>query len=231
MNGAVLSRTRGVVWAMAIAASPAMVLATSIQLVDPNTGADSGWQASFPDNAMVNLVVDAVTPDAVFIQKFVDFDQPAGAGGVIPAVNIDFTQTQPNGDTVPNIVIVDEALTNLTGTDWGGFDWLILGRNEAWFDVSLSSEFDTSPFVNQTFGGFLGGDANRATTLFTDGGVVPHLQTFFPGSGTGDLWIGIDLGIADITSFVLKERAVPEPTSLVLLGIGAALLARRRSRN
>lgn len=230
MNGSVLSRRSAWLCALAMTTLPAVSTATSIQLIDPNTGVDSGWQASFPDDAMVDIVVDAVTPDAVFIQKFTDFDQPAGPGGLIPPVNISFTQTLPNGTTVPNIVVNDEVQTNLTGTDWTGFDWLVVGGNEAWFDVSLSSEFNTDPFVNQTFGGFVGGDANRATTLFTDGGVVPHLQSFFPGSGAGQLWIGVDLGLADITSFVLKERAVPEPASLVMLGIGVMVLSSRRRR-
>lgn len=208
--------------------------AATIQLNDPATGQPSGWQASFPDSQMVSLVVDAVTANAVFIEKFVDFESPPGPGGVFPAVNITFTQNRPDSQTVPAIVINDEALTNLTGSPWGGFDWLVidgLGGNEAWFNVPNSSDFMTNPFATQTFGGFVGGDTNRATTFSTTGGVVPHLGAFFPGKGPGELWMDIDLSQASITSFVLKELPTPEPGTVALLLVGAGLLARRRARD
>jgi PEP-CTERM motif len=204
--------------------------AAVIQLIDPATGLDSGWQASFPDSLDVSLVVDGVTADAVFIEKFVDFDQPVGPGGVFPAVNIVFTQTGSGSSTVPNIVINDETLTNLTGSTWGGFDWLVVGDDEAWFDVNASSGFSTSPFDNQTFGDFIGGDLNRATTLRTSGGTLDNLQSFFPGAGSGQLWIGVDTGLANTTSFALKQIPVPEPATLALLVVGAAGMIRRRVR-
>ncbi len=215
----------GVVAMLAAASGSA---ATTIQLVDPNTGVHSGWQASFPDNLQVSLVVDAVTEDAVFIEKFVDFDQPPGPGGLFPAVNIDFTQTLPDDETVPSIVILDEGLTNLTGADWTGFNWLIIDDGEAWFNVPASSGFNTDPFVNQTFSDFVDNDPNRAMTLRTDGGVVPHLSSFFPGSGTGVLQMDIDLSLADITSFNLKEVPIPEPAAALLLGLGALIFTQRR---
>lgn len=207
--------------------------AATIQLNDPVTGAPSGWQASFPDSQMVTLVVDSVTSNAVFIQKFVDFEAGPGPGGIFPPVNITFTQTLPDAQTVPSIIINDEALTNLTGASWGGFDWLVvdgLQGQEAWFNVPASSGFLTNPFSDQTWGGFVGGNPNRATTLFTTGGEVPHLGSFFPGKGPGELWIDINLGAASITSFVLKELPTPEPGTIALLAAGLGLIARRRNR-
>ncbi len=202
--------------------------AATIQLVDPVTGADSGWQASFADGDMVTLVVDAVTDGAVFIEKFVDFQGPIGPGGLLPSVNIDFVQTGSDANTVSTIVIVDEVLTNLQGADWGGFLWTIPDKGEAFFNVSDSSGFSTSPFGNATFSAFSSNDGNLASTLIATGGTVANGETYFPGAGAGELYINVDLGQADVTSFVLKERPVPEPACLVLLAIGGLAVVRRR---
>lgn len=206
----------------------AVASAATIQLVDPITGADSGWQASFADGDMVNLVVDAVTDDAVFIEKFVDFEGPIGPAGLLPSVNIDFTQTGTDSNTVPRIVIVDEVLTNLQGADWGGFVWTIPDSGEAGFNVSDSAGFSTSPFNDASFSGFADGNNNLASTLIATGGTVGNGQTYFPGAGAGELYIDVDLSQADITSFVLKERPVPEPACLALLAVGGLVAVRRR---
>jgi hypothetical protein len=212
-----------------VAAASTSAFAATIQLIDPVTGLDSGWQASFPDSQDIDIVVDLVTPDAVFIQKFVDYEDTVGPGGLIPGVTIDFTQTLSDADTVPSIIILDEALTNLTGTDWDGFNILLANRDDVWFNVDLSSGFDTSPFANQVFTDFVDGNENRAQTLRMDGGIVPNLGTFFPGAGSGELWINVDLSGSDVTSFILKQVPVPEPAGIALLTMGIVLVGRRRS--
>ncbi len=208
----------------------AVASADTIQLVDPVTGADSGWQASFADGDMVTLVVDAVTDNAVFIQKFVDFQGPIGPSGLLPAVNIDFVQTASDANTVPTIVIVDEVLTNLQGADWGGFVWTIPDKGEAYFNVSDSAGFSTSPFGNAEFSQFADGDDNLASQLLATGGTVADGETYFPGAGAGELYIDVDLSQADVTSFVLKERPVPEPACVAILAIGMTMMRRRRNR-
>jgi len=219
----------GWTWVLVVIGGASVCHAESIQLIDPFTGRDSGWQASFfPDATLVSLVVDAVTDDAVFIQKFVDFDQPPGSAGIFPALNIDFTQTRPDNRTVPHIVIVDEGLTNLTGAAWNGFQWRLINMGEATFDRPQSAGFGSNPFSNQTYGGFVNGDPTRPTLLSASGGVVNHLQTYFPGAGSGELWIDVDLHQQPITSFLLQEKPVPEPCTLGLLGLAVVAGARRR---
>lgn len=230
MKRSALSRGLRFGWICVIVAASANVCpADSIQLIDPITGQDSGWQASFfPDSTLVTLVVDAVTDDAVFIQKFVDFDQPVGPVGLFSALNIDFTQTLSDSETVRNIVIVDEGLTNLTGADWNGFNWRLINMGEAWFDRPRSAGFSTAPFSVQTYGGFLDGDPDRPTILGATGGVVNHLASYFPGAGAGELWIDIDLSQQPVTSFLLQEKPVPEPGTLGLMGLLALAGVRRR---
>ena len=232
MKRASLSRGLRFRWTCIIIAAGATVCpADSIQLIDPVTGRDSGWQASFfPESTLVSLVVDAVTDDAVFIQKFVDFDQPVGPAGLFSALNIDFTQTLSDGETVPNIVIVDEGLTNLTGADWNGFNWRLINMGEAWFDRPRSAGFSTDPLSDQTYGGYLDGDPDRPTILSATGGVVRHLESYFPGAGAGELWINVDLSLQPITSFLLQEKPVPEPCTLGLLGLAALVRWRRRAK-
>ncbi len=189
----------------------------------------SGWEAIIDDSlvGLVDLAVDQVTPDAVYIEKAAEFTQGPGPGG-FPAISILFRQTSP--DAVGSIVINDEIIQNNTGVDWTDFHFLLVDGGDAVFDTN--SVFDTSPFDNQYF-------SPDATEFSVDGfglgpagtdAIVPDGGVWFPGNGAfnGELIINVNVApSAPFTSFTLKEIPTPEPTSLVLLVLGSALLRRR----
>lgn len=214
----------------------APVGAAVIPLVfDPGNGdpiIDSGWEAIVPDATVSGIVIDAITPGAnVRIQINKNFLFPPDVGGVFPAIQIIFSQTLPDAQTVPQIIIEDESVTNLTGVAWTDFHWALLDGGSVWFDIAASTPFDTTPFANQMFADNFGlGDPNKATDLWVDGGTVPVNGSFFPGiAGTnGSLVMEFDLS-SDNTDFSLKEFPTPEPTTLALLAFGSlGLVARRR---
>jgi hypothetical protein len=74
---------------------------------------NSGWQASWDSslNPFVDVAVDAVTENAVFIEKTAEFIQGKGPAG-FPTIPITFTQIE--ADAVKQIVINDEVAACLT---------------------------------------------------------------------------------------------------------------------
>jgi len=204
---------------------------------DPGNGdpvIDSGWQAIVPDATVSGIVIDAITPGSdVRIQINKNFLFPPDVGGVFPAIQIIFSQTLPDAQTVPRIFIEDESITNQTGVAWSDFHWALLDGGSVWFDIAASTPFDTTPFTNQAFADNFGlGDPNKATDFWIDGGTVLPNQSFFPGiaGAGGSLAIEFDLASTN-TDFFLKEFPTPEPTTLALLAFGSlGLVARRRRR-
>jgi hypothetical protein len=160
----------------------------------------------------------------VFIQKSAEFFQGPDAFGVYPGVSIIFIQVGPS--TIQSIVIEEEILTNSTGTDWTDFHMDLVGP--ASFRIPQGGFFTTSPFDNQTLtpsnfsvNGFGLGPGGSNTT-------VPNGSSWFPGSGSGDGELYIDVPNSINTTFVLVETPTPEPATLALLSIGMCAVARRR---
>jgi hypothetical protein len=189
----------------------------------------SGWEAVFDDSLVgyVDVVVDLVTPDAVYIQKSAEFTQGPGPGG-FPAIAILFRQTSP--DAVGQIVINDEIITNSTGYDWTDFHFQLVNMGDALFDPS--SVFTTSPFDNQYFSPDLTEFSVDGFGLGPGGtdAIIPNGGIWFPGDGASDGELVIDVTThaqAPFTVFTLKETPTPEPSSVLLLVAGAALLRRR----
>jgi|GEM_PF-1662912 len=175
----------------------------------PITDADgdfSGWCASISQPDRIAIFVDEVIPGQLALLEISkDFlDGPSIGDFFITPMLIDFVQACPDDLTVPMIFIADESITNQTGTDWVDFHWILFDGPESWFDVAASAGFDTTPFGSAMFEDFIG--ENRAKTLNASGGTVPNGTSFFPGNGTGELKIGVDLSGADPLSFTLKER-------------------------
>lgn len=189
-----------------------------------------GWQASFDPglDGLVDITVDSVTADTIYIQKAAEFTQPPGPGG-FPTIPIVFQQIAPSAIT--SIVINDESITNSTGFDWTDFHWEILDEPDAWFET-LGFYFSTSPFDNQTF--------LDTRNLFVDGfglgaggtdAVVADGASWFPGNGPADgelIMNVVSQSQEPFSLFTLKETPTPEPTTLALLSLAGLAAFRRR---
>jgi len=195
---------------------------------------DSGWTAMWADGAGGNSVSistpDAVTADAVYVEKFISYTSNA-------PVTVLFQQTSPNA--VPYIVINDEQLVNHSGSAWTSFTMQLVGSaafDPAKSNVGQSGGFDVSPFSNGSF-------SADNTILTIDGGgsissEVPN-NVWFPGAGPGELWAIAATGDeGNLASFSLVETpatAIPVPAAVWsglsgLLALGAVSMGKRLRR-
>ena len=189
-----------------------------------------GWQASCDPSldSFVDLHVDAVTADALYIEKSAEFTLPPGPGGFRP-IAIQFEQIA--SPAVSRIIIDDEILTNHTGSAWTDFHWDLLDEGEATFDQTPPFFFSTAPLNHQVF--------PNPSSFWVDGfglgpggsnAVVPNNSVWFPGGGTSDGQLVMNVvphQVTPYTVFVLKETQTPEPASALLMLAGLGLMRRR----
>lgn len=198
-------------------------------------GGAAGWRATW-DNSLDGLV-QIITSDCsqlangrVFIEKSAQFTQGPNPSGVFPTIAITFTQTAPTN--VTRIIIEDEIITNSTGAAWTDFHMDLIDSGDAFFDVAATLGSGGPPPIGFSIAPFTqAGFSNGDTRLDIFGGVVPNGGIWFPGGGVsnGELHIAVNPHAqAPFTVFTLKETPTPEPASLALLGIGAAVAFRRR---
>jgi hypothetical protein len=180
----------------------------SMTLEGPD-GTFSGWCAttSHPDSLVVGVTDVDLGTGSLVLNLRKEYLYPPGFGGVITPILVDFTQVCPDENMLPNILIDHESIANHTGVPWSEFRWTLTDANEVWFDVAASAGFDTSPFGNAVYGGFLDPPTNnRAKWLHADGGVLADGSSFFPGLNAGEQVMRVDLSGEHPVSFTLKER-------------------------
>ena len=124
--------------------APALAGLITVDLIDPGTGDDSGWDAVY-DDSLVSFGVQGVTVgSAVVVEIQKTFTDPP-VGGSIPPIDIAF---QPGAGAVPAIRIADEIIINNTGVTWTDFHWELDGA--AVFDPTQGF-VSIDPFTNSQY--------------------------------------------------------------------------------
>lgn len=199
-------------------ASAALAVAIAgVANADPITkDLGGGWEVTIfaPDTVDVAVDFVSLTGDVLVIEKTAQFFELA-------TVELLFAQNRDDSETVSQIVITDEILTNNTGVAWTSFTNDLGAVGPALFDVAASASFTIAPFTTTAYAGDL-----RSVTY--SNGIVPDGVIWTPGLDDGGLVIDVDLSDR-LTSFTLRETPAPEPSTLAALLIGAGLaFARRR---
>ncbi|MGA3067136.1 MAG: hypothetical protein ABSF29_09850 [Tepidisphaeraceae bacterium] len=167
----------------------------------------SGWTATFSDLA---LDADPSQPAGQLdVEKAAAFTSSSLGEGLL----ITFTQTSASAK--PVIDFTDESVTNVTGTTWTGFDFVLLntGNSSASFESTSDSPFAAPSGIFTTVN-VTSVDGNP--TVEYGGGSQANLATALYGIGAdGDLLIDADpLGIG--TTFTFKEVPVNDATPVPL---------------
>ncbi len=208
-------------------------------LIYENAG---GWRitgSGNDDGSPASVVVHPGPRDVLLIEITKVFVGRPDRYGYLPAIFLNFTQVNPDESTASKIVILDEDIQNNTARDWIDFHWYLFGYGNARFNTAETfpsdyklpgDNFNLSPFSGRSWSSQGTGPGQvEALNAFT--GVVAKGDSFTPGGGPngGELVIDVDLTAARPGFFILKELpTIPEPATLSLVTIGAALLIRRR---
>ena len=209
---------------LALAASG--LQAAPIGLVDGD-GDDSGWTVESAGAALdltssniIDVDLTAKTVTITVAKDFGPYEEILGSI-VFPVGALTFNQGQADNEKIDRIIIQSETIANHSGAAWTKYTWDITTAGAAQFNTSQSSGWDVSPFGTKTF-------VTAHQLEATGGSGIANGATFAP---SGNLVIDIDLSSSsDPITLTLKQRVVPEPGTLVCLGIAGALLLGRRSR-
>jgi len=159
------------------------VMLTSGDVVD-------GWRISFPTG--IALDSDSVPGQGcnLVLEKFAAFDSLEG---------LDITFTQVNYHASPTITLADEKITNVSGTNWNGFQFLL---NDTLQGMGGASSFSQSFNLN-----------DPADNLFTSQSVHNQEIDFYgsvPDTYTSQLGFGADGGqvVIDANPSSMCEKKV-----------------------
>jgi hypothetical protein len=216
MNKSLIAAAAAAVLGFGATQSHAAVLLHSGNVVD-------GWKISFPSS--ITLFSDG--GDLLTLEKDPTFFSTEG-------LVITFTQLSANAS--PKIVIQDENVTNESGSDWKGFQFLVGGTRTASFQPgAFDNGMDAPPFTNESID-------SAHDTINLGGGVLPNGDTAIWGEGgqnplASDLVINANPGYGKYCmkqnlSFKEIPVAVPLPAAAWsgmsgLLGLGLLAHAKK----
>jgi hypothetical protein len=153
--------------ASAHAAPVASVQLTSGDVVD-------GWRISFPTGIALDSDTAPGQGPNLVLEKFAAFDSLEG---------LDITFTQVSYSASPDITLADEKITNVSNTNWGGFQFLL---NDTVLGMGTASKFTQSFNLN-----------DPAENLFTSQTIHNQEIDFFgdvPNTYTSQLGFDADGG-------------------------------------
>jgi len=210
---------------------------------------NSGWTASIPVDlanlGYIGLSVD--DPDAtldgkpaVIIELSKQFVGDSDIFGLFQPVYFEFKKTEPDAYDDFLIVIKDEVVKNDSSGGWDRFRMTLmvdLLDPEAGFDPTFPSSSDKLPTATWSdFWGYDPGPGALPTSRMFSGGWVPNTpddQDLLRIAEPSDEMIVIvpDPALETGRRVVLKEIAIPEPTTLVFLSLsGLGLMFTKNGR-
>jgi len=199
---------------------------------------DSGWAMVVDSNpGEVDFpFIYGVTDDAVSIQLDKVFDRAVGSDGFFDPIVIEFQKVSP--DATANIIIRDEYIVNDTDIEWFDFHMhLIVSIMDP--QAGFNPDFlpDGDQLEDAYYSTNYGYDELPIQLHFVDadGSGVPALPAgddiFRPGHIAGQIVIVTNPQMEVGERFGLKEvPSIPEPTTLLLLGIGGLMAFRSKRR-